>query len=256
MFAGGLAVVVMWKVVGTDDYLGLGIPTIVRAFEDPSLASYAFAAKLVFTAVTLAAGFLGGEVTPLFFVGATLGSVLARALGLPIALGAGVGIAAVFGAAANTPISLSIMAVELVGVGVLPHVLIATIVAYLVSGHRGIYPAQRIHRRKYGGEPRGVRLGRIEPALEARSHERMLKSVLFTFRGTFGAPEVAALQARIEENVRALGLPAESGVQGRFETDGRGVIEVTNVSDELEEMVRKTVSAQITAAHDAVITEE
>jgi len=84
----------------------------------------------------------------------------------------------------------------------------------------------------------------------------MKKSVLFTFRGTFGAAEVASLQARIEENVRALGLTAESGVQGRFESDGRGVIEVTNVTDEMEELVRKTVSAQITAAHDAVITEE
>ena len=150
MFAGGCAVVVMWRVIGSSDYLGLGVPVIVRAFHDPDLASYAFAAKIAFTAITLAAGFLGGEVTPLFFVGATLGSVLARLLGLPIELGAGVGIAAVFGAAANSPVALSIMAAELLGISILPHALIVTIIAFLLSGHRGIYPSQRVHRNKRG----------------------------------------------------------------------------------------------------------
>ncbi len=151
MFVGGVAVVVMWKLIGTSDYLGLGIPMIARAFSDPSLPAYAFAAKILFTAVTLASGFLGGEVTPLFFVGATLGSVLARILGLPIEIGAGVGIAAVFGSASNTPLALSIMAVELLGASIFPHVVIVCVVAYLLSGHRSIYPAQRILRRKQGG---------------------------------------------------------------------------------------------------------
>lgn len=151
MFLGGAAIVVMWKLVGTSDYLGLGVPMIVRSFSDPNLPWFAFALKLGFTAVTLSAGFLGGEVTPLFFVGATLGSVFARVLGLPIELGAGVGIAAVFGAAANTPIALSIMAVELLGAPAFPHVMIVTVIAFLLSGHRGIYPAQRLHVRKHGG---------------------------------------------------------------------------------------------------------
>lgn len=151
MFIGGLTVVVLWQVVGTSDYLGLGVPTIVRAFEDPELPWVAFALKLIFTAATLSAGFLGGEVTPLFFVGATLGSVLARMLGLPIALGASVGLAAVFAAAANTPLALSVMAVELLGASAFPHVVIVCVIAYLLSGHRGIYPAQRILRKKHGG---------------------------------------------------------------------------------------------------------
>ena len=151
MFAGGIAIVVMWRLIGTSDYLGLGVPTILRAFSDPDLPWFAFAAKLVFTVVTLSAGFLGGEVTPLFFVGATLGSVLARVLGLPIELGAGLGIAAVFGAAANTPIALSIMTVELLGGNALPHALIVAVIAYILTGHRGIYPAQRLFRRKHSG---------------------------------------------------------------------------------------------------------
>jgi H+/Cl- antiporter ClcA len=89
-------------------------------------------------------------VTPLFFIGATLGATLGRALGIPIALAAGVGLAGVFAAAANTPIALSIMAVELVGASVMPHVVIVAVVAYLLTGHRGIYPAQRLTRFKTG----------------------------------------------------------------------------------------------------------
>jgi H+/Cl- antiporter ClcA len=150
MAIGGAVVVGMWKIAGTDEYLGLGVPTIVRAFTDPHLPVYAFAVKLVFTAVTLSAGYLGGEVTPLFFVGATLGNVLGRALGLPLDMAAGVGLAALFGAAANTPIALSIMAIELLGANVAPHVVIVSVIAYLLSGHRGIYPAQRLGRKKSG----------------------------------------------------------------------------------------------------------
>lgn len=150
MALGGLAVVALWRLAGTGDYLGLGVPTIVRAFEDPALPVYAFALKLLFTAVTLGAGFVGGEVTPLFFVGAALGSVLGRALGIPIELGAGVGMAAVFAAASNAPLALSVMAVELLGAAALPHVLIVCAVAYVLTGHRSIYPAQRLARSKSG----------------------------------------------------------------------------------------------------------
>lgn len=173
MFVGGIAVVVMWKLIGTSDYLGLGVPMILRSFTDPNLPWFAFAAKLVFTAVTLSTGFLGGEVTPLFFVGATLGSVLARVLGLPIELGATLGLAAVFGAAANTPIALSIMAIELVGAGALPHVLIVTVIAYILTGHRGIYPAQRLLRRKHGGSllTRPVALRDYRDSLPVHAHD-------------------------------------------------------------------------------------
>jgi H+/Cl- antiporter ClcA len=150
MALGGAVVVGLWTLLGTSDYLGLGVPTIVRAFTDPSLPPEAFAWKLLFTAITLGAGFLGGEVTPLFFIGAALGSVLARLLGIPIALGAGVGMAGVFAAAANTPLSLSIMAVELIGAAALPHVVLVCVLAYLLTGHRGIYPAQRLLGGKTG----------------------------------------------------------------------------------------------------------
>jgi H+/Cl- antiporter ClcA len=144
MALGGLLVVGLWQLVGSDDYLGLGVPTIERAFVDPELPAYAFALKMLFTAVTIGAGFMGGEVTPLFFVGATLGSVLARVLDLPIPLGAGVGMAAVFACAANTPLALAVMAVELLGAHAFPHVAIVCVLAYLLGGTRSIYPAQRV----------------------------------------------------------------------------------------------------------------
>jgi len=156
MLIGGALVVLLWRLWGTSDYLGLGVPTILRAFTDATLPPYAFAAKLVLTAITLGAGFLGGEVTPLFFVGAALGNLLSRVLGLPLALGAGVGLAAVFAAASNAPLALSIMAVELLGGNLFPHVAIVCVLTYLVSGERSIYSAQRLLRSK-----RGERL--IEP---------------------------------------------------------------------------------------------
>jgi H+/Cl- antiporter ClcA len=164
MMCGGAAVVAAAQLLGTHDYLGLGIPMILRAFEDPGLPAYAFAAKLVLTAITLGAGFMGGEVTPLFFVGATLGNVLGRTLDLPLPLAAGVGLAALFGAASNTPLALSIMAVELLGAAVLPHVLIVSVFAYLLSGHRSIYSAQRLLAGKAGGElPTATRLRDLRP---------------------------------------------------------------------------------------------
>ncbi|MBP9087150.1 MAG: chloride channel protein, partial [Kofleriaceae bacterium] len=79
---GGAVIVGAWWVWG-DTYLGLGVPTIVRAFSDDNLPYYAFACKLALTAITIGVRMIGGEVTPLFFIGATLGNGLAGLLGLP-----------------------------------------------------------------------------------------------------------------------------------------------------------------------------
>ena len=166
MAFGALLLVLLWKAAGTDDYLGLGTPTLLRSFMDPQLPAEAFLLKLVFTALTLSVGFIGGEVTPLFFIGAALGNLLGRLLGLPLDLSAGIGLAAIFAAVANTPLALSIMAVELLGPHVLPHVVIVSVVAYLFTGHRGIYPSQRIARLKHGGPL----LQRLVPLRELIAH--------------------------------------------------------------------------------------
>lgn len=152
MAAGGAVVVALWLAVGDSAFLGLGLPTIERAFVDAALPWYYFAGKLLFTAVTLGVGFLGGEVTPLFFMGSALGNLLGGLLGIPLPLAAGAGMAGAFAAASNTPLALTVMAVEILGAAALPHVAIVCVVAYLMTGRRSIYPAQRIHFDKTGAD--------------------------------------------------------------------------------------------------------
>lgn len=142
MMLGGLAVVGLWQLLGTPEYLGLGTPTILASFTDTDIVPWAFAIKLIFTAITLASGFLGGEVVPLFFIGATLGNALAGPLGIPLDLAAGVALAAMFAAASNTPLALSVLAVELMGWGILPSVLLVSMVAFVLTGDRSIYVSQ------------------------------------------------------------------------------------------------------------------
>jgi H+/Cl- antiporter ClcA len=142
MFIGGILVVALWQLVGTSDYLGLGIPGVIRAFTDPQLPMFAFAAKLVFTAVAIGSGYPGGEVAPLFFIGASLGNGMTRMLGVPLDMGAGIGMVAVFAASANAPLALSVMAMELKGFPLFPHVAIVCGAAFLMSGRRSIYSSQ------------------------------------------------------------------------------------------------------------------
>jgi H+/Cl- antiporter ClcA len=141
--AGGVLVTAGVFGLHTTRYIGLGVPEIVAAFST-RLPWYDWAGKFAFTVVTLGAGFKGGEVTPLFFVGSTLGNALGHVLPLPAALLAGMGLAAVFGSAANTPIAATLMAAELFGAEAAAYAGIACVVSYLFSGHAGIYRAQRV----------------------------------------------------------------------------------------------------------------
>lgn len=135
-----------------DRYIGLGIPVIVEAFEKP-LPAYDFIGKMAFTVFSLGFGFKGGEVTPLFYIGATLGNALAPLLDMPFPLLAGVGFVAVFAGAANTPIASTLMAMELFGAEIGVYAGIACVVSYLFSGHTGIYRAQRLDHAKYRRAP-------------------------------------------------------------------------------------------------------
>ena len=149
-FIGGIIVALAVLALGTTKYIGLGIPTILQSFEE-QLPIYDFAIKMALTILTLAAGFKGGEVTPLFFIGATLGSALSFFIPLPTALLAGMGFVAVFAGATNTPLACTLMAIELFGVESGIYVAIACVVSYLLSGHNSIYSAQKI------GEPKNSR---------------------------------------------------------------------------------------------------
>jgi H+/Cl- antiporter ClcA len=147
-FVGGAIVTLAVLATGTTRYIGLGIPTIVASFHT-NLPTYDFAGKFLFTVVTIGTGFKGGEVTPLFFIGATLGNSLAHLLPLPASLLAGMGFVAVFAGAANTPIASTLMAVELFGAEAGAYAAIACVVSYLFSGQAGIYKSQRVGKSKY-----------------------------------------------------------------------------------------------------------
>ena len=140
-FIGGIILAVTIYFIGTTKYIGLGVPMIVDAFTVPN-APYDFLLKILFTGFTLGAGFKGGEVTPLFFVGATLGSALSVIVPLPIALLAGMGFVAVFSGATHTPIACTVMGMELFGINCGVYIGIACIIAYFFSGSVGIYKSQ------------------------------------------------------------------------------------------------------------------
>jgi H+/Cl- antiporter ClcA len=159
---GGIVVALAATLIHGDKYLGLGISTIVEAFQQP-LPAYDFLGKLAFTVTTLASGFKGGEVTPLFYIGATLGNALGYVLPLPFPVLAGLGFVAVFAGAANTPIASTIMAIELFGPEIGIYAGLACVVSYLFSGHTGIYRAQRVGHSKHAPTalPEGMRLSDI-----------------------------------------------------------------------------------------------
>nr|WP_315424425.1 voltage-gated chloride channel family protein [uncultured Pedobacter sp.] len=147
-FIGGIILVAIIYLIGNTRYIGLGIPVISESFIKQE-TYYTFAIKLFLTAFTLSAGFKGGEVTPLFFIGATLGSFLSFFIPLPLSLLAGMGFVAVFAGAANTPLACIFMGIELFGTSSGIYIALACVTAYLFSGHTGIYRSQTIGAPKH-----------------------------------------------------------------------------------------------------------
>lgn len=171
---GGMLIVALTWMLGTDSYLGLGVSspdlskvTILSAFHTGGAETWSWFWKLLLTALTLCSGFKGGEVTPLFFIGATLGNTLAVLTGGPVDLLAAFGLVALFAGAANTPVACTILAVELFGFKGVGFFAIACFAAFFCSGHSGIYGAQLIHWPSKG---------RITLAEARRSARRFLKS--------------------------------------------------------------------------------
>jgi H+/Cl- antiporter ClcA len=148
---GGFIIIGLTFALGTRDYLGLGVTnpdpggvSIVSAFNQGGATYFSWFWKILFTAITLGMGFKGGEVTPLFFIGATLGNTIAMLTGAPVDLMAGLGFIAVFAGATNTPIACTIMGVELFGGDYILYYAVACFTAYYFSGHTGIYLSQRL----------------------------------------------------------------------------------------------------------------
>jgi H+/Cl- antiporter ClcA len=146
-FIGGILVAGLVYFTGAYTYIGLGVPRMLEAFETP-LPWYDFLAKTGLTALTLGSGFKGGEVTPLFFTGATLGNALATYIPLPLALLAGCGFVGVFAGATNTPLASTLMGMELFGLEAGIYLGIACLVAFIFSGRGSIYAAQDLGWKK------------------------------------------------------------------------------------------------------------
>ncbi|HQR93149.1 MAG: voltage-gated chloride channel protein [Bacteroidetes bacterium 24-39-8] len=149
--AGGLLVIGLTYWLDTRDYLGLGVVaeqangvSILSAFKEDGVSPFSWFWKLLFTAITLGTGFKGGEVTPLFFVGAALGNTLGWIMGAPIDLFAALGFIAVFAGATNTVLACTIMACELFGTDFVLYFFVACLFAKFASGYSSIYPTQRM----------------------------------------------------------------------------------------------------------------
>ena len=141
---GGAAILALTLALGTTDYNGAGMPVITAAIEQGQARPLAFLWKIVFTALTLAVGFKGGEVVPSFFVGACFGCVVGPLLGLPAGFAAAVGLIAVFCGAVNCPMASMVLAVELFGAQGMLFYALACGLSYVLSGYTGLYSSQRI----------------------------------------------------------------------------------------------------------------
>lgn len=147
---GAVLIIAISYALGTFDYLGLGVTnpnggvSIISAFKEGGAGYFSWFWKLLLTAITLGMGFKGGEVTPLFFIGATLGNLIAATTGAPFDLLAGLGFIAVFAGATNTPLACTLMGIELFGSENIIYYAVACFTAYYFSGHSGIYHSQRV----------------------------------------------------------------------------------------------------------------
>ncbi len=143
---GGLATIGLMGLFGRE-YLGLSTPLIDEAFAGNITSFDTAALKLVFTVVCLGTGFIGGEVTPQFVIGSTLGAAVSSVLGYDPAIGAILGFAAMFAGAANAPIACTVLAMETFGADLALPAFVACATSFLVSGRQGMYPAQLVTER-------------------------------------------------------------------------------------------------------------
>jgi H+/Cl- antiporter ClcA len=153
--AGGFLIILLTFLLNTTDYNGLGVTSktpdgvsIVNAFNMGGVHTWSWFWKIIFTVVTLSSGFKGGEVTPLFFIGATLGNTIAILLHAPVDLFAGLGFVALFAGCTNTPIACTLMGIELFGSEYTLFFALSCFIAYIFSGHNSIYTSQKIGSTK------------------------------------------------------------------------------------------------------------
>ncbi len=148
IFIAGAVIVGMSLLLNTRDYNGAGIPIISKALQGEAVP-YAFILKMIFTAVTIEAGFRGGEIVPSFFIGATFGCMFGSIVGFSPSVCAAVGLISLFCGVTNCPITSILISFELFGADGIPYFLIAVAISYFMSGYYGLYHDQTIVYSKY-----------------------------------------------------------------------------------------------------------
>ncbi|MCK0472809.1 voltage-gated chloride channel family protein [Halalkalibacter sp. APA_J-10(15)] len=146
-FIGGMIIVALTFIVGSYDYNGRSLDMLEESFKQ-DVPPYAFLTKLVFTAVTLGTGFVGGEAIPLFFIGATLGNTLYHLIDFPMSFLAALGMIATFCRGTNTPIAAFLLGIEMFDGQGIEFFFVACLTSYLFSGHHGLWPSQMIYEPK------------------------------------------------------------------------------------------------------------
>lgn len=140
---GGVLVAALSLLEGSGDYNGAGMQVIAAALTG-SAVPWAFVLKILFTVLTLGAGFKGGEIVPCFFVGATFGCVVAPLMGMDAGFGAALGLVAVFCGVTNSPMTSILLGYELFGGQGVALMALCAAVSYLLSGYSGLYKEQKI----------------------------------------------------------------------------------------------------------------
>ena len=148
VIAGGCIIIVLTLLVGNQDYNGTGI-NIIEHCINGTVRPEAFLLKMIFTALTLGAGYKGGEIVPSFFTGAAFGCLFGNLLGFSPTLCTAVGMTAVFCGVTNCPITSLLISFELFGYDGMPYFLLATALSYMLSGYFGLYRSQKIVYSKY-----------------------------------------------------------------------------------------------------------
>lgn len=148
IFLAGCLLILLTLLLGTDQYLGSGMGIIEHIFHEGNTGWYTFALKMLFTAVTLGAGFKGGEIVPSFTVGAALGCAAAALMGLPPQLVAACGMVGLFCGVTNSPVTSLLISFELFGFEGMPYYLVTVAVSYLLSGYQSLYHKQKFFSSK------------------------------------------------------------------------------------------------------------
>lgn len=148
VIVGGCLIILLTLLVGDQTYNGTGMHVIEEAMTG-HVVPYAFILKMIFTALTIGAGYKGGEIVPSFFIGATFGCLFGNVLGFAPDLCAAVGMASLFCGVTNCPITSLLISFELFGYDGMPYYLLAIAFSYMLSGYYGLYSSQKIMYSKY-----------------------------------------------------------------------------------------------------------